>query len=703
MDQMKASNATFLDDNTGGKGKYFRARILQAGLVKYSFGVCLLEKDTIDKFIYDFVGCPVIIDHKDVTNENAKEERVGVISRVWFSEADGWFWVEGVIFDEEAIGLINDGYNVSCQYEISEYANNVGKKLHNGNPFDKVILNGKPEHLAIVKNPRYENAMIAVNALDATNKDDEDVEWITVKGNHIPIKKGQSKEEAVKEFIESRQDKSEKSDTKKDAQKTTQKITKQMEVEHIIDEFYEEPFVSAEQLDRLGKTLGAKISDDELYDIIDKNRDVLKSGQKSDDFNIEAVAKDLQKLATDKSKEAKKREKEHNELKKQDTLRYDLKSILKKHSPYADYRYDEEDKTLEVRYWGDWEGDDGSGDYDWQTPTQKTKDKIEQIKKDFKKQYGYDLQVGTGEKNWMYFSIKEEKDKENKSNKTKDTQSDGSSKESLIEKALLHGEPEGTQVWFKITKPMSTHGHINKADETSVEYRLYDKNGKPTQGTTSTTFTDKYLERFKENNKKDAKNSIIQAINEIKETDMFKNLFKKKENKMDKDELKSLFMECLSELTAKNEADEKKEDDKLADDKVADNEEDDKKEDKKDEEKADNKCRNEVVDKRDIIRQIMAIAGKEEASEDVKEIAKLAEKLAYDKSEADKKADNKCKNEDDKEDDKKVGNEEKEDEKEKASNSLDEIIGKMSAGTFERKSESYMTQKKAVELGDKLF
>ena len=385
---MKASNATFLDDNTGGKGKYFNARILQAGLVKYSFGVCLLEKDTIDKFVYNFVGCPVIIDHKDVTNENAKDERVGVISRVWFSEMDGWYWVEGIIFDEKAISLINDGYNVSCQYEISEYANNVGNKLHNGNPFDKVILNGKPEHLAIVKNPRYENAMIAVNALEV-NENENDEEVI------LEI----SKEEVIKSF--------------------------------------------------------------------------------------------------------------------------------------------------------------NSG--------------------------------------------------------------------------------------------------------------------------------------------------IIQAINEIKETDMFSKLFKKKENKMDKDELKSLFMECLSELTAKNEADEKKEDDKLADEKIADNEEDDKKEEKKDEEKADNKCKNEVVDKRDIIRQIMAIAGKEEASEDVKTIAKLAEKLAYDKSEADKKADNKCKNEDDKEDDKKVENEEKEDEKEKASNSLDEIIGKMSAGTFERKSEGYMTQKKAIELGNELF
>ena len=82
----------YLDENTGGKGRYFKSRFLQPGLVKYSFGVCVLENDTIRKFIQDFVGCPVIINHKDVTNENAKDERVGVISRVWFDENDGWFW-----------------------------------------------------------------------------------------------------------------------------------------------------------------------------------------------------------------------------------------------------------------------------------------------------------------------------------------------------------------------------------------------------------------------------------------------------------------------------------------------------------------------------------------------------------------------------------------------------------------------------------
>lgn len=41
---------------------------------------------------------------------------------------------------------------------------------------------------------------------------DEDITWITVKGNHIPIKKGQNKGDAIKEFFESKKSGSSKSD-----------------------------------------------------------------------------------------------------------------------------------------------------------------------------------------------------------------------------------------------------------------------------------------------------------------------------------------------------------------------------------------------------------------------------------------------------------------------------------------------------------
>lgn len=169
------------------------------------------------------------------------------------------------------------------------------------------------------------------------------------------------------------------------------------------------------------------------------------------------------------------------------------------------------------------------------------------------------------------------------------------------------------------------------------------------------------------------------------------------------DEIKVLLQSLVDKaLCAKNEKDE-------------DEEEEDKKAENK-------KACNEDVDKRDIIRQIMAIAGKEEASEDVKTIAKLAEKLAYDKSEAgtadnkaknedkeDKKeeAKNKCKNEED-EDGKEIEYEElkekvqKEAENKKAKNALDEVKKVFFEGEV-RNTSKYMSQKEGIELGKKLY
>ena len=197
---MEAQNAIYLDEETGGKGRQFKARFLVPGLVKYDYGVCLLTKENADKFIQGFIGCPVVINHQTVTDDNAKAVSVGNIFSVWFDEKDGYYWCNGIINDKEAIDLINKGYSVSCQYTITEYSDNEKGALHNGNPYDKVIENGKPEHLAIVNNPRYEGAIIAVNALLAENED----KWITIhpngeenKGRHLLLKDGESVEDAM--------------------------------------------------------------------------------------------------------------------------------------------------------------------------------------------------------------------------------------------------------------------------------------------------------------------------------------------------------------------------------------------------------------------------------------------------------------------------------------------------------------------------
>lgn len=599
----------FLDENTGGKGKYFKARFLQPGLVKYSFGVCLLDKEIIDKFINQFVGCPVIIGHKDVTNENAKELSCGNICHIWYDQTDGWYWGDGIIDNEEAISLINQGYNVSCQYEITEFANNTTNALHNGNPYDKVILNGKPEHLAIVDRPRYENAFIAVNALDLTAENED--KWITIKpngedgkGRPLLVKDGETVKEAVERKIAEWDAKKEeeKNEPKQLGLRGFSKLKKELEK----DEKELEKKNTKEK-----NTIRKKINDlREAYDLVGKEYKNTKEWSKQKDYRDYMA---------------------------------DLADRMDKAEREARQKYNLDDDSLE----------------DFLNEVQKE----EQVKKE-EKQENYKSNLKKYKEAFeklesdRFVSFEDFAKRENKQSDKEDK------KEEIGENLPEYAKLRTMDKEELIKKYLINKDSLDPEDDLKFYKQFH-----------QTELIDRI---YKKHDKDKAKNCIVQAINEIKETDMFKKLFNRKDKQMDKDEMKSLFIECLQEcLQAKNEADEKEK-------------EDDKKDELEKEKEAANKCKNESVDKRDIIRKIMAIAGKEEASEDVKTIAKLAEKLAYDKSEAGT-ADNE--DEDKKE----------EEAKNKAKNSIEEIKSLFSNIGVKKPASTYVTQKEAIELGNELF
>lgn len=108
------------------------------------------------------VGAPVIIKHQDVTEENADELRCGAISEAYFSEPDGWYYCEGVIWDKKAQELIEKGWSVSCSYDFLSFKDEKG--IENNIPYDKEFTSLNFTHLALVDNPRYEKANIVFNA-----------------------------------------------------------------------------------------------------------------------------------------------------------------------------------------------------------------------------------------------------------------------------------------------------------------------------------------------------------------------------------------------------------------------------------------------------------------------------------------------------------------------------------------------------------
>ena len=105
-------------------------------------------------------GKPVTINHK---SEISDDDKVGIVNDVWFNPDDGWYWCNGVIWDEAAQNLITDkGWSVSCSYCYTKCDDTGGTE--NNIPYDIEFLDGEFEHLAIVDNPRYEGANIVFNS-----------------------------------------------------------------------------------------------------------------------------------------------------------------------------------------------------------------------------------------------------------------------------------------------------------------------------------------------------------------------------------------------------------------------------------------------------------------------------------------------------------------------------------------------------------
>lgn len=149
-----------------GKGQHFVSRFIEPGIAEYknSFGKILITKETLDKFIRTIIGVPVIIKHKDIDSSNVDKERVGVVSEVWYDSNDGWYYCSGVLFDSQAIDLVkNQGWSVSCTYDF-ETDNKKG--TYHGLDYDMQFTNGEFLHLALVPNPRYEEANIVMNSAD---------------------------------------------------------------------------------------------------------------------------------------------------------------------------------------------------------------------------------------------------------------------------------------------------------------------------------------------------------------------------------------------------------------------------------------------------------------------------------------------------------------------------------------------------------
>ena len=149
------------------KAKSYKTRFLEAGVVNYpeQNQMVFISSESLPIIAEKFKGCKIVIDHKEVSEEEAQQEIVGYVSNVYMM--DGWAWAEFTVHSQEAIDVINQGFTSSCAYSA------VMKKeggIKNAVQYDDEVIDIREDdtitHIALVPKPRYDDSIILENSIN---------------------------------------------------------------------------------------------------------------------------------------------------------------------------------------------------------------------------------------------------------------------------------------------------------------------------------------------------------------------------------------------------------------------------------------------------------------------------------------------------------------------------------------------------------
>lgn len=140
--------------------KFYKRKFITSGITGYDDtgeGNLLIQKPAIDKALTSLIKKPVIIGHDG-------KEQVGEIVDAYFLPEQDVFICGFNIWNKEAIDLLdNKGYGISCTY-------NILKENKDGGIYHNIPYSSEAEaidftNIAIVENPRYEEAREIINSI----------------------------------------------------------------------------------------------------------------------------------------------------------------------------------------------------------------------------------------------------------------------------------------------------------------------------------------------------------------------------------------------------------------------------------------------------------------------------------------------------------------------------------------------------------
>ena len=146
-----------LFSNAKQEPRIFYARHIAPGVCGYEDETVYLSEDALRKMDSTFAGKPIYVNHQKVNLDNLQEEADGYVIESFYLPEDGAHWTKNIVVSDKGHEAIGKGWAVSNAYIPDEFG--AGGEWHNL-PYDREITNAHYTHLAIVENPRYEEAVI---------------------------------------------------------------------------------------------------------------------------------------------------------------------------------------------------------------------------------------------------------------------------------------------------------------------------------------------------------------------------------------------------------------------------------------------------------------------------------------------------------------------------------------------------------------
>lgn len=135
----------------------FYCRHMENGLAGYENERILVDADCMKKMAPSFAGKPIYVQHQDVNLDTIQDDADGFVADCNYNELDGWLWSKMIVVSDKGKDAVQKGWSVSNAYVPKAWSE--GGAHHNVD-FDRKIDDAEFTHLAIVPDPRYENAKI---------------------------------------------------------------------------------------------------------------------------------------------------------------------------------------------------------------------------------------------------------------------------------------------------------------------------------------------------------------------------------------------------------------------------------------------------------------------------------------------------------------------------------------------------------------